>query len=43
MFRVPRAYHSAWVPEGQNTKIVLFGGDASGSVGTADVVGGGKH
>ena len=43
MFRVPRAYHSAWVPEGQNTKIVLFGGDDSGSVGTADVVGGGKH
>ena len=43
MIRVTRGYHSAWVPEGQNTKIVLFGGDEKEAVGTADVVGGGKH
>jgi len=39
---VTRGYHSAWVPEGQNTKIVLFGGDEKEAVGTADVVGGGR-
>jgi len=39
---VPRSYHSAWVPQGQNTKIVLFGGDSSGAMKTADVVGGGR-
>jgi len=39
---VPRSYHRAWVPQGQNTKIVLFGGDSSGAMNTADVVGGGR-
>ena len=43
MIRVTRGYHSAWVPEGQNTKIVLFGGDEKEAVGTADVVGGGSN
>ena len=28
------------MPEGQNTKIVLFGGDSSEAVSTADIVGG---
>jgi len=39
---VPRSYHSAWVPHGQNNKIVLLGGDSSEALNTADVVGGGQ-
>ena len=41
--RVPRSYHRAWVPQGQNTQIVLFGGDSSEAMNTADVVGGAFH
>lgn len=37
---VPRVQHSAWVPEDQNTKILLFGGVSSEAMNTAEVVGG---
>ena len=43
VLRVPRSYHRAWVPQGQNTQIVLFGGDSSEAMNTADVVGGPFH